>query len=118
MEDLLIKAATLVAVGLATISSFPGTAQQQDPASQQQQGPPTSQQIPPVASTATPQNAGQPGSDGVISPAAAQLKPVSAELVDKLDSKSAKQGDSVVVKTDENLQISQGTEIPRGSKLI
>lgn len=53
-----------------------------------------------------------------MSPAAAQLKPVSAELVDKLDSKSAKQGDSVVVKTDEDLQISQGTEIPRGSKLI
>jgi hypothetical protein len=118
MEDLLIKAATLVAVGLAAISSFPGTAQQQDQASQQQQQQPAGQQIPPVASTATPQNAGQPGSDAVMSPAAAQLKPVTAELVDKLDSKSAKQGDSVVVKTDENLQISQGTEIPRGSKLI
>lgn len=117
MEDLLIKAATLVAVGLATFSSFPGTAQQQDSAPQQQQQP-SGQQIPPVAPTATPQHPGQPGSDALTSPAAAQLKPVSAELVDKLDSKSAKQGDSVVVKTDENLQISEGTEIPRGSKLI
>lgn len=109
-----MKAATLIAVGLATFSSFPGTAQQQDPAQQQ----PAGQQVPPVAPTATPQAAGQPGSDSVLSPAAAQLKPVSAELVDKLDSKSAKQGDSVVVKTEENLQISEGTEIPRGSKLI
>jgi len=53
-----------------------------------------------------------------LSPAAAQLKPVTGELVNNLDSKSAKQGDSVVVKTDENLQISQGTEIPMGSRLI
>ena len=114
MEDLMMKAATLIAVGLATLSSFPGTAQQQDSAPQQQQ----QQQIPPVAPTATPQAPGQPGSDAEKSPAADALKPVSAELVDKLDSKSAKQGDSVVVKTDEDLQISQGTEIPRGSKLI
>ena len=116
MEDLLVKAATLVAVGLATLSSFPGTAQQQDSSPQQQQQPAT-QQIPPVAPTATPQNPEHSGSNA-LSPAAAQLKPVAAELVDKLDSKSAKQGDSVVVKTEENLQISEGTEIPRGSKLI
>jgi hypothetical protein len=43
---------------------------------------------------------------------------VSGELVNRLDSKSAKQGDSVVVKTDENLTISPGTEIPKGSKLV
>ena len=120
MEDLFVRAATIVAVALATFSSFPGTAQQQqDPPQQQQQRPATQQSspIPPVAPTATPQNSTQQNS-GTISPAAAQLKPVTGELVDKLDSKSAKQGDSVVVKTDENLQISQGTEIPRGSKLI
>ncbi|MBS1806404.1 MAG: hypothetical protein JST28_23920 [Acidobacteria bacterium] len=117
MQDLFMKAATLIAVGLATFSSFPGTAQQQDLTPQPQQQP-TTQQVPPVAPTATPQAPGQPGSDSVLSPAASQLKPVSAELTDKLDSKSAKQGDSVVVKTDENLQISEGTEIPRGSKLI
>jgi hypothetical protein len=117
MEDLIMKAATLIAVGFATLSSFPGTAQHHDSAPQQQQQP-AGQQIPPVAPTASPQTPGQPGSDAATNPAAAQLKPVSAELVDKLDSKSAKQGDSVVVKTDENLQISQGTEIPRGSKLM
>jgi len=130
MEDLLVKAATLVAVGLATLSSFPGTAQQQDSTTQQQQQQPASQQVPPVYPTATPQtpsqsnsgttsnSAGTMSSGTALSPAAAQLKPVTGELVDKLDSKSAKQGDSVVVKTDENLQISQGTEIPMGSRLI
>jgi hypothetical protein len=124
MEDLLVKAATLVAVGLATLSSFPGTAQQQDSTAQQQQQQPATQQVPPVYPTATPQtpsqsNSGTASNSGTtLSPAAAQLKPVTGELVDKLDSKSAKQGDSVVVKTDENLQISQGTEIPMGSKLI
>lgn len=117
MEDLFVKAATLVAVGLATFSSFPGTAQQQDATPMQQQQP-ANQQIPPVAPTATPQSAEQSGSNARLSPAAAQLKPVAGELVDKLDSKSAKQGDSVVIKTEENLQISEGTEIPRGSKLI
>jgi hypothetical protein len=123
MEDLFVRAATLVAVALATFSSFPGTAQQQDSPTQQQQ--PATQQtapIPPVAPTATPQNStqqsSQENSGTTISPAAAQLKPVTGELVDKLDSKSAKQGDSVVVRTDENLQISEGTEIPMGSKLI
>lgn len=125
MEDLFVRAATLVAVALATFSSFPGTAQQQQDASQQQQQPATQQSspIPPVAPTATPQtpteqSPSEQNSSPAISPAAAQLKPVTGELVDKLDSKSAKQGDSVVVKTDENLQISEGTEIPKGSKLI
>jgi hypothetical protein len=121
MEDLFVRAATLVAVALATFSSFPGTAQQQQDSTQQQQQQPASQQsspIPPVGPTATPQNPIQQDSSTAISPAAAQLKPVTGELVDKLDSKSAKQGDSVVVKTDENLQISQGTDIPRGSRLI
>jgi len=84
----------------------------------QRQQQPATQQIPPVAPTATPQNPEQSSSRAHLSQAAAQLKPVAAELVDKLDSKSAKQGDSVVVKTEENLEISEGTEIPRGSKLI
>jgi hypothetical protein len=119
MEDLFVRAATILAVALATFSSFPGTAQQQqDPPQQQQPATQQSSPIPPVAPTATPQNSTQQNSDTTISPAAAQLKPVTGELVDKLDSKSAKQGDSVVVKTDENLQISEGTEIPKGSKLI
>jgi hypothetical protein len=112
MEDLFVKAATVIAVALATFSSFPGTAQQQDTPQRQQSAP-----VSPVAPNATPQSQARQGSDET-SPAAAQLKPVSGELVDKLDSKSARQGDSVVVKTDQALTISEGTEIPKGSKLV
>jgi hypothetical protein len=105
MEDLFVKAATLIAVALATFSSFPGTAQQ-DTAAQ-------------AASITTSQNSTQPNSnEAPMNSATAQLKPVTGELTSKLDSKSAKQGDSVVVKTDESLTISPGTEIPKGSKLL
>ncbi len=102
MEDLLIKAATVIAVGLATFSSFPGTAQQ-DPAAQAQR-------------PAT-QEAGPRAGDAARSRMRAELKPVSGELVNKLDSKSARQGDSVVVKTKENVTTG-GAEIPKGSKLV
>lgn len=111
MEDLFVKAATVIAVALATFSSFPGTAQQDAP--QQQQSSP----VPSVTPNATAQTPAQQN-ESEVSPAAAALKPVSGELVEKLDSKSAQQGDRVVVKTDENLSISEGTEIPKGSKLV
>lgn len=47
-----------------------------------------------------------------------ELKPVKAELVNRLDSKKARVGDSVVVKTDEKVTAADGTEIPKGSKLV
>ena len=119
-----MKAATIIAVALATFSSFPSTAQQQ-PAQQQQQQP---MQQPPTQQE--DQQMQQPGATGSNAQAqqnaanmqaranAAQLKPVTGELVNKLDSKSAKQGDSVVVKTSEDLKFPGGAEIPRGSKLV
>jgi hypothetical protein len=125
MEDFLMKAATVIAVALATFSSFPSTAQQQ-PAQQQpmqQQAQPSMQpqqdqqmQQPPAAApnSQVQQNAGnQQANVG-----ADQLKPVTGELENKLDSKSAKQGDSVVVKTKEDLKFPGGAEIPKGSKLV
>jgi len=51
-------------------------------------------------------------------PATADEKRVKGELVSKIDAKTAKQGDSVVVKTKETVKTSDGTEIPKGSKLI
>jgi hypothetical protein len=47
-----------------------------------------------------------------------QLAPVNGELVGNLDSTSAKTGDSVVVKTDKDVKTSDGTDIPKGSKLV
>jgi hypothetical protein len=47
----------------------------------------------------------------------AQLRPVRAELVGKLDSKNAKAGDPVVLKTTDKATIGDGVVIPKGSKI-
>jgi hypothetical protein len=46
------------------------------------------------------------------------MSPVNVELVNKLDTKTAKTGDDVVVKTKSAVKTSDGTEIPKGSKLM
>ena len=46
------------------------------------------------------------------------MSPVSGELVSKLDSKTAKNGDDVVVETKSAAKTADGTEIPKGSKLV
>jgi hypothetical protein len=46
------------------------------------------------------------------------MSPVSGELVSKLDSKTAKTGDSVVVETKTSAKTADGTAIPKGSKLV
>jgi len=100
MQDLLIKTATVIAVAFATFSSFPGTAQQ-DPTAQQQ-CPQVQQNAP------TPQNSALPNGNGAAS----------GELLDKLDAKSAKQGDRMIVKTDQNTKMSVPTEVSKGSKQV
>jgi len=47
-----------------------------------------------------------------------EMSSISGELEGKLDSKTAKAGDRVVLKTTEKVQTSDGTIIPRGSRLI
>jgi hypothetical protein len=46
------------------------------------------------------------------------MSPVNVELVNKLDSKTAKTGDSVVAQTKASVKTADGTEIPKGSKLV
>jgi len=137
-----MRAATIIAVALATFSSFPLIAQQQDTTPQQQAAP--AQQTAPPAQQTTPtavpdnqpaQNGAasqgsrsstqaSPGANGASSSSAGtmaapiQLAPVNGELVGKLDSTSAKTGDSVVVKTDKDVKTADGTDIPKGSKLV
>ena len=48
----------------------------------------------------------------------AEMRSVNGELVGKLDSKTAKVGDPVVVKTTEKTQTADGVVIPKGTKLI
>ena len=117
-----MKAATVIAVALAALSSFPSPAQQQPPVQQQQD---QQMQQPPAATTPagspsqpSSQPQAQQGAPAGQQTAAAQLKPVTAELVNKLDSKSAKQGDSVVMKTKEDVTFPGGADIPKGSKLV
>lgn len=61
----------------------------------------------PVPSTANPPEVANPA-----------LRPVAGELVSKLDTKSAKTGDSVIVKTTQTATTANGIEIPKGSKIV
>ena len=61
----------------------------------------------PVASTANPPEVANP-----------QLRPVTGQLEKKLDSKNAKPGDPVIVKTTENADIANGVVIPKGSRIV
>jgi hypothetical protein len=56
--------------------------------------------------------------DHAQSYAGVQMHPVNGELVGKLDSKTAKAGDHVVVKTTEAFRTSEGIVIPKGSRLV
>lgn len=61
------------------------------------------------------------GATGSISGASegdAAMSPVSAQLVGKLDSKSAKVGDQVVAKTTKTVRTADGTVIPKGTRLV
>jgi hypothetical protein len=49
---------------------------------------------------------------------AVQLEPVKAELLSRLDTRTAKTGDSVVVKTKDKVRTADGTIIPKGSRLV
>jgi hypothetical protein len=46
------------------------------------------------------------------------MRPVNGELQSKLDAKSAKVGDEVVVKTTQSATTADGTVIPKGSRLV
>jgi len=50
--------------------------------------------------------------------ASVDMRPVSGELESKLDSKTAKVGDSVVVKTKAAVKTADGTVIPKGARLV
>jgi hypothetical protein len=121
----------LVAIAFA-LTSFPLLAQQAPPG-----GPPNSPAMQPSGAPMTqPDNSApvaQPSSPAEAHPASpasgpeasavpatpvVEMRPVNAELVSKLDSKTAKSGDEVVVQTKAAVKTADGTEIPKGSKLL
>jgi len=89
-----MKTAKLLLVTLVTLASFPLVAQQVNAA------------------------ASQNSSASVSTAAAIEMRPVNCELVSKLDTKSAKPGDVVEVKTTDSVKTADGTVIPKGSILI
>jgi hypothetical protein len=104
-----MKTGTALVTTLFALASYPLLAQQPPPASQPDS--PAAQQNP---SGTAPQSsqAAVPGASAV------EMSPVSGELVNKLDTKTAKTGDSVVVQTKAPVKTADGTEIPKGSKLV
>ena len=106
MEEIGMKTATIVAVAFATLMSIPLLAQQVDAPGNQN-----------AAATA----GGARGAAGFGDEAAShewEMSSASGELQGKLDSKTAKVGDRVVLKTTEKVQTSDGTVIPKGSRLV
>jgi hypothetical protein len=111
----------VLATALITLASFPLLAQQSSPATQQpmQQSSPAAQQEPTQSAPATPsQTAEAAAQSSAQTSAPVQLSPVQGELVSKLDTKTAKTGDNVVVQTKSSAKTADGTEIPKGSKLV
>ena len=106
-----MKTGTTLVTTLFALASLPLLAQQPPPASQPSS--PPAQQNPSGTEPASPNS---PAASPV--PPAVELSPVNGELVSKLDSKTAKTGDSVVVQTKSSVKTADGTEIPKGSKLV
>ena len=57
-------------------------------------------------------------STGSTASASEDMRPVSGDLQGKLDSKSAKPGDPVILKTNDKVKTADGTVIPKGSRLV
>jgi len=104
-----------LAAAVFALASFPLLAQQAgSPAGSQDQQPNGS----PPAAQAQPQPTQPQSAPTSSAMAAVELAPVNGELVDKLDTKTAKTGDGVVIKTKSSVKTADGTEIPKGSKLM
>jgi hypothetical protein len=109
-----MKTGNTFLTALFALATFPVVAQQ--PAPTAPPGSPATQQPP---ATAQPPATTQPDTPAAP-PAtpAVEMSPVKGELVSKLDSKTAKTGDDVVVQTKSSAKTADGTEIPKGSKLM
>ena len=115
-----MKFGTALAAALVAVTSFPILAQQPTPATQPGAQPanPAAQQTPAARSPTTEQSPAMPQSSTPAQAATVPMRPVNGELENKLDSKTAKTGDNIVVRMKSSVKTSDGTEIPKGSKLM
>lgn len=113
-----------VSAGAQRPAPPPSPATPQSSPAQPQNGPEPPAPPAPPAPLAQPQsNANSPAvpvpsTANVPEVANPQLRPVTGELEKKLDSKNAKPGDPVVVKTTEKAAIANGIVIPKGSLIV
>jgi hypothetical protein len=121
-----MKIGTMLATTVFVLASFPLMAQQPAPSEQPNspvpQTPPGTMSAPPSTPATVPENpptaAPETATTGAPETPAAPMSPVKGQLLDKLDSKTAKTGDSVVVQTNASVKTADGTDIPKGSKLV
>jgi len=106
-----MKTGTALTATLFAIASLPLMAQQPPAASQPDN--PATQQNPSATEAPTPRSQAANPTAAVV-----QMSPVNGELESKLDSKTAKTGDSVVIQIKSSAKTGDGTEIPKGSKLV
>jgi hypothetical protein len=100
MKDIGMKTAIIAAVAFSALASISLLAQQVD------------------ASVDGSDSRGTAGFGDEAASHEWEMSSISGELEGKLDSKTAKVGDRVVLKTTEKVQTSDGTMIPRGSRLV
>lgn len=116
MKDFGIKPTIAVAVMFAVFPSFPLLAQQAGASANAQDDASAA-----GATDATGKTTYTPKAGGFGDQAASyawEMTPVTGELVGKLDTKTAKVGDEVVLKSTDRVQTADGTVIPRGSRLV
>jgi hypothetical protein len=106
-----MKSGTAVVAILFALASSPLLAQQTSPANQPNR--PAAQQSPSDAEAAQQNSPAASAETSTM-----KMSPIDGELVSALDSKTAKTGDSVVVRTKTSAKTADGTEIPKGSKLV
>ena len=105
MEANRMKTASLLAAAVVTLVNIPLMAQQADGAAKQS-----------AAVSYADVKVNQSASSFAAKPMA--MRPVYVELQGKLDSKSAKAGDAVVVKTEAPMKTADGTDVPKGTRLV
>lgn len=103
MKETSIKIARILTLAVVAVSGVPLVAQQASASTQQE---------------AAVQAGSVQASESSQARASVDMRPVSGELESKLDSKTAKVGDSVVVKTKAAVKTADGTVIPKGARLV
>ena len=111
-------------LAFAAVTSLPLLAQQPSPTSQPPTGgspqattPQQTNPEPGASQNSNPQAVPAPGTGNSPVVSTPHLQPVTGELENKLDTKDAKTGDAVVVKTTQAATIGSGMEIPKGSEI-